>query len=318
MNRILPIIVMSLIHLGFIYWVGFPSFGYWGLLFVLPLIAYYYFPLNFNGLNKVEGINIIAFGVGLVFTLWLQITFNCTNVVAASIVGLLGCYVPLSKFFSGDSPISSQFPLSIYAGAFSGMSALNVFNDIFGVVVIGVVGGIIFISTKNAFTGLGGKLGSIGFGAALTYAIFTKSPSGYDVPPFHVLGVLGVVLVGVAGAVITFYLAHNRKLGIVKASAFTTFLIALPLEWIDLNGFAPVVAAIFMGGTFVGMSGESNIKWSFLVLAGIFYGVLFYYLSVNYNGLGGTLGTTACLSCLMAVLLQKTFQRQTVRIQAKS
>ena len=64
----------------------------------------------------------------------------------------------------------------------------------------------------------------------------------------------------------------------------------------------------------MGMSNDKTIGWMAVITSSVVYAMIFHFIHPYFNGYGGALGATACLSCLMGVLLQKAFNRQTVRV----
>ncbi len=299
--RLIPAFLLGMIHLLFLVWVVFPLFRWWSLLGLLILPGYYLSPLQIALPSKSIIINVLSFGFGLVSTFFLQNQFEFSNVLSASIVGVLGGVLFLK---SGNENLKI-IPVAIYAGTFAGMSDPAKFHDPASIALATLVGGLILELLKNSFNGIGGKLGSIGFGAAIVWTLFQSEPSQeINFPPFHFISLMFTVIIGFIGTVITFYFS-NKKLGPVLASALSSLLISIPLEFYDFNGYAVVISAVFMGGTFVGMSSKKHFNWSAIMLAGLIFGKLFYFLTLNFGGVGGTLGTTACLSCLLVLPLNK-------------
>jgi len=301
LNRFIPALLLGFIHLLFIVWIVFPLFGWWSLLGLLVLPGYYFSPLQIAQPSKSTIINVLSFGFGLVATFFLQNQFEVSNVLSASIVGVLGGVL----FFRSGNENLKIIPAAIYAGAFAGMSDLAKFHDPASIVLVSLIGGLILELLKNSFNGIGGKLGSIGFGAVIIWVFFNSEPSQeINFPPFHLISLMFTVLIGFIGVLITFYIS-NKKIGPVLASAISSLLISIPLEFYDFNGYAVVISAVFMGGTFVGMSSKKHFNWGVIMLAGLIFGTLFYFLTLNFGGFGGTLGTTACLSCLLVLPLNK-------------
>lgn len=300
-GRLIPAFLLGIIHLLFLLWVVFPLFRWWSLLGLLILPGYYLSPLQISLPSKSIITNVLSFGFGLVATFFLQNQFEFSNVLSASIVGVLGGVL----FFKSGNENLKIIPAAIYAGAFAGMSDPAKFHDPASIVLATLVGGFILELLKNSFNGIGGKLGSIGFGAVIIWTLFKSEPSQeIDFLPFHFISLLFTVLFGLIGTVIIFYFS-NKKIGPVLASAISSLLISIPLEFYDFNGYAVVISAVFMGGTFVGMSSKTLFNWGVIMLAGLVFGVLYYFLTLNFGGFGGTLGTTACLSCLLVLPLSK-------------
>ena len=60
-----------------------------------------------------------------------------------------------------------QIPVSIYCGAFVGMSSVDTSPSILFVFAAGCVAGLLLMVTKNLYLGVGGKLGTIAFGGVI-------------------------------------------------------------------------------------------------------------------------------------------------------
>ncbi|MDG1334290.1 MAG: hypothetical protein P8P74_18295 [Crocinitomicaceae bacterium] len=110
-------------------------------------------------------------------------------------------------------------------------------------------------------------------------------------------------ITGGIGALLTFVVAHDLKQGVVRASAGLSLIVGLffyafpDLLSPELTLDIPLV---FFGASFVGMTGSHLIQSKLLILMGgvIFSGV---YLASSdvFVGLGGKLGTAACISSLI-------------------
>lgn len=124
---------------------------------------------------------------------------------------------------------------------------------------------------------------------------------------------LTLLFVGGIGALLTYVVAHDLKQGVVRASAGLSLMVGLffygfpeilPLELtIDI----PIV---FLGASFVGMTGSKLVKNRLLILiGGLIFSGIYIASSDVFVGYGGKLGTTACISSLMVfgagVLIKK-------------
>jgi hypothetical protein len=108
---------------------------------------------------------------------------------------------------------------------------------------------------------------------------------------------------------------NNKKgFGPINSSAIPSLIIAIPLQLFPISGFIALIPVIFFGATFVGMTNEKTLSWLYVLISSVFYACAFHFIHHYFNGYGGALGVTACLCCLIGLLLQKTFNRQTVRI----
>lgn len=304
----IPSLLMGTIHFLFLYQVVLPICGGYTIVGVVPLFAYLQVPLKWNSAKTVWVANVLAFYFGLIFTIWLRTAIAISSVTAAGMIGFAGTLLPFQRIF-GDSKydLPKLFPLAVYAGTFAGMSDLSVFDGLLGVIIVGAIGGMVFNVLAKSFSGVGGKLGSIGFGAVIIFSIFNQQEQvQFRVLPFELDAFLIFIVVATAAALFTFYAAHQFKWGIVKASSLLGLIVSLPFDLFPPSSFTlAAVPVVFFGGTFVGMSSKSMQNWITLCIAGCIFGVGFYFLHPYFQGFGGTLGTLACLSCLVGLLLFK-------------
>lgn len=304
----IPSLLMGIIHFMFLYQVVLPICGAYTIIGVIPLFGYLFSPLKWSAVKTVWVANILAFYFGLIFTIWLRTAFAISSVTAAAMIGFAGTLIPFKRIF-GDSKydLPKLFPLAVYAGTFAGMSDLSVFDGLLGVMIVGALGGIIFNVLTKSFNGVGGKLGSIGFGSVVIFSFFTHQETiQFRVLPFDLFSFIIIFAVAILAALFTFYAAHKFKWGIVKASSLLGLIVSLPFDFFPPSSFTlAAVPVVFIGGTFVGMSSKSMQNWITLCIAGCIFGAGFYFLHPYFQGFGGTLGTLACLSCLVGLILFK-------------
>ncbi len=161
---------------------------------------------------------------------------------------------------------------------------------------------------KDNFNGLGGKLGSIGFGALLIPLIFIE---GYYLPVhrielsgYNLVLILFIIIVSIIVA-ITVYLIHNKtKINTIASSSLVTLL-----TLIILGGYSTDfnLGPIIFGASFVGMSSKAVLRIPSLILSAVIFGLSYFAMFNSLQGFGGTLGTMACLSCLVGVFVQRMF-----------
>lgn len=112
-----------------------------------------------------------------------------------------------------------------------------------------------------------------------------------------------LIIVSIIGATVTYYAAHRLRLGVVKASAMLAVIVG-GFFYLFPSGLSSElthsIPLAFIGATFVGMT-RKNIIGDIIpiALAGAFFGIIFVYSAPFYNGFGGGLGTTACISVLI-------------------
>ncbi|MFG1492855.1 hypothetical protein [Halobacteriovorax sp. ZH4_bin.1] len=109
---------------------------------------------------------------------------------------------------------------------------------------------------------------------------------------------IGVSLIG---ALSTFHLSHFKKIGAVRASALLTLVAYAILYFIVPN--YEMMAVIFFGSTFVGMSCPTKMHNYTIIIGAVFFALFFQYLVPYLKGYGGALGTSAFLSVLVIQLV---------------
>lgn len=116
---------------------------------------------------------------------------------------------------------------------------------------------------------------------------------------------------GVLAAVSTYWLHTRFHLNPVLASSVVTLLIALAVvPFGDSTGWLKPIPYAGIGGSFIGMSTKKNVKgFESVLLAAIIFGVIFTSSSSFFEGFGGALGTSACISVLTAISWRKFIKR---------
>ena len=318
-QKIIPVILFGGIHLMFLFGVVSHAHSmFYGLGF-LPLLAYFLFNYTLATFNLKEYLlTLLSFGVGYILTTQAVEFFSVTPVYASALIGMIFSFFRLKDFL--------LFSAVVYSGSFAGMVSDFHIEELYISFLIIIIGGNLFYFLKDNFNGLGGKLGSIGFGAMLLPIIFGREKSffselydnAFSLEPIGELSsrivLLFTVITSLFGTTLTYWLNNKRGYGPIKASAIPTFIIAIPLQLIPVSGFTALVPIVFFGATFVGMSNDKTIGWIAVITSSVLYAMVFHFIYPYFNGYGGSLGATACLCCLMGVLLQKAFNSQTVRI----
>jgi hypothetical protein len=119
---------------------------------------------------------------------------------------------------------------------------------------------------------------------------------------------ISAILTALVATQLTFWLTHQKKMSPIRSTSLLTLLF-VGLTYLFPNIFPPALQAVFFVGTFVGMSEPSRLSEKKVLCAGILSGILFYYLKQTElghfrGGIGGTVGGTAFVSCLIVYWLQ--------------
>lgn len=166
------IITFGLIHVLFIYLIAYPAVGYISLLGLIPIVGYKFLPIKPVKIDFTAILmNSISFGLGMILTIWLILQHEFTPVFSASLTGVIASLIPNTVLGINPNFIQkiSHAKIVMYAGTFAGMTNLEHFSSITAVLYISILGGLIYTLLQNSFSGLGGKLGSIAFGATIIH-----------------------------------------------------------------------------------------------------------------------------------------------------
>lgn len=106
----------------------------------------------------------------------------------------------------------------------------------------------------------------------------------------------------------TYWLSHHTKMGAIRASALSTLVFVAVTSPFSFLILAKLQAAYF-GATFVGMSDASRLGEKRILLAAVIFGAIFSFLLRFRGGIGGTLGASAFVACLLVYGLSQFFKR---------
>ncbi|MGY0392778.1 hypothetical protein ACW5R3_09515 [Bizionia sp. KMM 8389] len=139
------------------------------LSILLLLITYKKTSLSSEN-HTFEHVLTIAFVFfGAILTYLLSASLGLSNVLAAGLVGFLSSFIP--NFFKNNAFIKGM-PTAVYCGAFVGMTNINIAPDYIFISIASMFTGLLLVGTKDAFQGVGGKLGTLAFGGVvLTFFI---------------------------------------------------------------------------------------------------------------------------------------------------
>jgi hypothetical protein len=103
---------------------------------------------------------------------------------------------------------------------------------------------------------------------------------------------------------LTHYLIVEKKMGSIRASSLVTLLfIALSTPFnFEMN---PTLHAVCLGASFVGMTDPKRLSTWHLGLASVAFSIVFSNLLHYLKGLGGALGSSAFISCLLIYVFSK-------------
>lgn len=96
----------------------------------------------------------------------LQLYTGWPAYLASIVVGLIGSFIPQSSIYDRDQCVAC-----IYSGSFAGMCSLSFFVNNSDILLLCFLVGTYFNIFKHYLNGLGGKLGTIGFFASISFAL---------------------------------------------------------------------------------------------------------------------------------------------------
>ena len=101
------------------------------------------------------------------------------------------------------------------------------------------------------------------------------------------------LLTSLLGTHITYWVSHKTRFSAIRASALSTLIFVAATS-------DPRLQAAFFGATFVGMSDSSRLSEKKVLLASAIFSLIFSFLLAHLRaGIGGTLGASAFISCLL-------------------
>lgn len=110
--------------------------------------------------------------------------------------------------------------------------------------------------------------------------------------------VILVCITALVAALATHELAQKKSWGTIRASSFLTLLFVGFMTLLKIES-AFQYEMVFLGGSFVGMTDPKRLNRIQITFASQIFSILFLNLISFLGGLGGVLGLSAFLSCLL-------------------
>mgnify|MGYP000924404883 CR=1 FL=1 len=112
-------------------------------------------------------------------------------------------------------------------------------------------------------------------------------------------------LVGIIGSTATYYVNTRYRQGAVRSSALLTLIVSGFLYFFPnvlSNYLTHYIPVVFIGASFIGMVSKTQLStYLGLSLAGVIFTTILLNTSKFFNGYGGALGTSACISVLVVL-----------------
>jgi hypothetical protein len=257
-------------------------------------------------LDRGDAADALAVVGAAVATYFLSVHAGLGPVVASALVGLVA------------GVVADEIAVAAYCGSFVGMASPALFPSVGYLALAGLLSGVAFVAAERAFSGFGGKLGTLALFGCATTAVLTDAtyaagsalswPQAALVVPISVVGAVGAVVLSV-----------RLELGAVLGSALVGLAAGLGLPpLVDLAaglGLPAIpalpgetLAAAAFCASFVGMSSSERLDGERRVaLAGAVCGLVFVAVGAAFAGAGGKLGTTAFVACVTTAGAERLF-----------
>lgn len=132
---------------------------------------------------------------------------------------------------------------------------------------------------------------------------------------------IALIFSATSAAVGTFLVHHkNKSISPILASASLTLIVTLICHYFSHISSLPIkeIPYVFIGGSFIGMSTRKRTKSLLnITLASLFFCLIYMKSSQFFQGYGGALGLSACISVLIVITSSKLFIRSKHMIRKK-
>ncbi len=244
---------------------------------------------------------------------WGGRSLGLSAVFSAAVLGTIAGLLPRVFRRVSDADV-----IPVYVGAMAGMTSPVVLLGPAWLVLAGLLTGCLWCIVREAWIGVGGKIGTIAFaGVALTALVsvfFGYAGATPSLPQYTRLQEIGVIAIAIVGALVTHWLAFARRWGVLLASAAPTAVVVAVSVGISRGIALPndALAAAWFGASFVGMTAPARLgerRWTLVAAAGTF-GMLLLLFEAHLAGLGGDLGATAAASVISVLGLRWIIERR--------
>ena len=124
-----------------------------------------------------------------------------------------------------------------------------------------------------------------------------------------------LIITGIIGATLTFFISEKLRQGPVKASALLSLIVGL-FFYCFPELLSPYLTkhmqVVFIGASFIGMVSSSTMKsYTLLAIAGSLFTIIYMSKKNVFDGYGGALGTLAFVALLCTMAFATAVTQQT-------
>ena len=119
--------------------------------------------------SVIDFVNIGFCTIGTVVAYWLNNTLGWGPVGAAATLGTVVSIIPVKQ-----ASFRTHMQLTVYCGAFVGMSSTTVLHGYAAAVLAGVICGFIYNIASGTLHGYGGRLGTIAFASVCVSCVLVE------------------------------------------------------------------------------------------------------------------------------------------------
>jgi len=116
-----------------------------------------------------------------------------------------------------------------------------------------------------------------------------------------------IILTGIIGATLTFYVSEKLNQGQIRASALLSLVVGLFFYFFpDLMSryLTENIPIAFFGASFIGMVSSNVIKhYAPLAISGALFSLIYLNQPKDLDGIGGALGTSAFIALLAVIAI---------------
>ncbi|SHK25032.1 hypothetical protein SAMN04488007_2526 [Maribacter aquivivus] len=129
-----------------------------------------------------------------------------------------------------------------------------------------------------------------------------------------------IIVTGILGATMTFYISHYHNQGPVRASALLSLLVGLFFyNFPDLMNtyLTKNIPVVFIGTSFIGMiSTTTRRSYIHLAIAGCLFSIIYINKNNLFQGFGGALGALAFIALLTTFAFSFAFSKSIHKLKA--